>query len=88
MTAPLEPAVLLEDLSEDERGRRFAALQARMPAVWEAMRSEREGESVVIVPSRVIAASPRAPDRIPVVRGAAAVRCCFCSASRGCGSST
>ena len=55
MTTPLEPAVLLEDLSEDQRERRFAALQARMPAVWEAMRCEREGESVVIVPSRMIA---------------------------------
>ena len=60
MSTITEPAVLLEDLSEDQRERRFAALQARMPAVWEAMRCEREGESVVIVPSRVIA-DPQEP---------------------------
>ena len=43
-----------------------------MPTVWEAMRSDRENESVVIVPSRVIA-DPHEPPKLPVVRGAAAV---------------
>jgi hypothetical protein len=57
VSAATDPAsaTLLADLSEDDRERRFATLQEKLPGVWAAMRSGREGESVVIVPSRVIA---------------------------------
>ena len=41
----------LAELDPGERERRFAALQARMPEVWGAMRLNQEGESVVVVPS-------------------------------------
>jgi hypothetical protein len=41
----------LDELDEAERYRRFDALQARMPTVWELMRRDTEDESVVVVPS-------------------------------------
>jgi hypothetical protein len=43
--------VVLSALSEDERYERFDRLQARMPAVWDAMRLNHDDESVVVVPS-------------------------------------
>ena len=44
-------ATLLDNLDETERYARFDQLQARMPAVWDAMRLNLEGESVVVLPS-------------------------------------
>ena len=41
----------LDTLDEEERYARFDELQATMPAVWEVMRLNLEGESVVVVPS-------------------------------------
>jgi hypothetical protein len=41
----------LSELTEEERGARFARLQARMPAVWAAMRRDEPDESIVVVPS-------------------------------------
>lgn len=38
-------------LTEDERYRRFDRLQERLPDVWETMRLNQEGESVVVIPS-------------------------------------
>ena len=80
------PAVLLEDLSEDERERRFARLQARCRRLGgDAARAE--GESIVVVPSRD--ADPHEPgSSVAGVRGAASSSSCFSSASRACGSST
>ncbi|MGH3100039.1 MAG: peptide ligase PGM1-related protein, partial [Thermoleophilia bacterium] len=49
MTATRPPT--LAEFDPGERERRFAALQARMPEVWGAMRLNQEGESVVVVPS-------------------------------------
>ena len=42
---------LLSALNEDERYRRFDALQSRMAGVWNAMRLNYDDESVVVVPS-------------------------------------
>ena len=42
---------VLSALSEEERYRRFDALQARMPEVWESMRLNHDDESVVVIPS-------------------------------------
>lgn len=47
-------ALALEDLSETERSERFAALQERLLPIWEAQRSGREGESIVVLPSRTV----------------------------------
>jgi hypothetical protein len=44
----------LADLGADERAQRFARLQSRMPEVWQAMRLNEAGESVVVVPSVTI----------------------------------
>jgi PGM1 C-terminal domain len=44
----------LSDLDEPERNRRFARLQDRLPAVWDAMRLNLEDELVVVVPSVTI----------------------------------
>jgi hypothetical protein len=44
-------ADVLSALSEEERYRRFDALQARMVDVWGEIRLDREDESVVVVPS-------------------------------------
>ena len=52
----------LSELSEHERGERFARLQERLVPVWSAMRLNEPGESIVVVPSV-------APDR-PEVNGA------------------
>ena len=41
----------LRSLSEREREERFDALQRRLPAVWDAMRLNLPGESIVVVPS-------------------------------------
>jgi hypothetical protein len=50
-TAAPSTADVLSSLGEDARYRRFDDLQARMPAVWEAMRLNHDDESVVVVPS-------------------------------------
>jgi len=52
----------LSELNEHERGERFARLQERLIPVWNAMRLNEPGESIVVVPSV-------APDR-PEVNGA------------------
>ena len=44
----------LADLDEEERAERFGVLQRHLANVWGAMRSGREGESIVVVPSRSI----------------------------------
>src|SRR6516164_8128105 len=41
----------LADLSDEERNERFDRLQERMRGVWEIMRRNEEGESVVVIPS-------------------------------------
>jgi PGM1 C-terminal domain len=41
----------LAELDEAQRAERFDRLQARMPAVWDAMKLDHEDESVVVVPS-------------------------------------
>jgi len=48
------PAETLADLDEAERSERFAELQQRLTAVWGVLRSGREGESIVVVPSRTV----------------------------------
>jgi hypothetical protein len=48
------PAITLADLDEAERSERFAELQQRLSAVWGVLRSGREGESIVVVPSRTV----------------------------------
>ena len=50
MTSTTGPRTLAE-LTPDERSQRFAQLQTRMPEVWQAMRLNEQGESVVVVPS-------------------------------------
>src|SRR5262245_27143268 len=45
---------VLADLTEEERSERFVELQRRLPSVWAALRSGREGESIVVVPSRTV----------------------------------
>jgi hypothetical protein len=45
------PSLALADLSEDERNERFGRLQERLRPVWSAMRLNRPGESIVVVPS-------------------------------------
>jgi len=41
----------LSDLSEQERNARFARLQQRLVPLWEAMRLNQPGESILVVPS-------------------------------------
>jgi hypothetical protein len=41
----------LSDLTERERSQRFARLQQRLVPLWEAMRLNQPGESIVVVPS-------------------------------------
>lgn len=53
-SAPPGVGPTLAELSEEERSRRFAELQQRLPRVWKALRSGHEGESIVVVPSRPI----------------------------------
>ncbi len=45
------PEVTLAGLDEAERNARFDRLQARMAGVWDAMRLNQAGESVVVLPS-------------------------------------
>jgi PGM1 C-terminal domain len=47
-------AVALTDLDEADRYRRFDLLQQRLGQVWDGMRLNREGESVVVIPSVTI----------------------------------
>jgi hypothetical protein len=60
-TAPAPAPDVLSRLTEQERYDRFDRLQARMPAVWDAMRLNHADESVVVLPSitldRAVAAS-------------------------------
>src|SRR5262245_1627927 len=52
---PVSPdGTLLADLDEEQRSERFAELQRRLGAIWGALRSGREGESIVVVPSRTV----------------------------------
>ena len=51
MTGLAEAAPRLSDLSERERGARFVRLQERLVPVWDAMRLNRPGESIVVLPS-------------------------------------
>jgi hypothetical protein len=46
--------IALAELSEAERYRRFDELQRQLPAVWDGVRLNHEGESVVIIPSVTI----------------------------------
>jgi len=48
------PAPALADLTEADRCERFVALQERLVPVWEAQRSGRENESIVVIPSRSV----------------------------------
>jgi hypothetical protein len=50
----LAPLPLLEELSEEQRSERFAELQQHLVSVWGALRSGREHESIVVVPSRTV----------------------------------
>ena len=47
--APSDPR--LSELNENERRERFARLQERLVPVWQAMRLNEHGESIVVVPS-------------------------------------
>jgi hypothetical protein len=51
MTDVAEMAPRLSDLSERERGERFARLQRRLVPVWETLRLNQAGQSIVVVPS-------------------------------------
>jgi hypothetical protein len=53
MTSTLDTAPRLSELSEAERSARFARLQQRLVPLWEAMRLNQAGESIVVVPSVV-----------------------------------
>ncbi len=53
MTTLVEAEPRLSDLSESERGERFARLQEHLVPVWKAMRLNEPGESIVVVPSVV-----------------------------------
>jgi hypothetical protein len=51
MTDLVDTSPRLSDLSERERSQRFARLQQRLVPLWEAMRLNQPGESIVVVPS-------------------------------------
>jgi hypothetical protein len=51
VTEVADPAPRLSDLDERERCERFARLQQRLVPLWEAMRLNQPGESIVVVPS-------------------------------------
>jgi hypothetical protein len=51
MTDLAETAPRLSDLGERERGERFARLQRRLVPVWETLRVNRAGQSIVVLPS-------------------------------------
>lgn len=46
-----DTAVTLASLTDAERYARYDLLQTRMPGIWSSMQHDREGESVVVVPS-------------------------------------
>jgi hypothetical protein len=51
MTSGTTRRPTLAELSDEERNERFDRLQERMRGVWEIMRRNEEGESVVVIPS-------------------------------------
>jgi hypothetical protein len=51
VTGLVDTSPRLSDLSERERSQRFARLQQRLVPLWEAMRLNQPGESIVVVPS-------------------------------------
>jgi hypothetical protein len=51
VTEVADPAPRLSDLNERERSDRFSRLQQRLVPLWEAMRLNQPGESIVVVPS-------------------------------------
>src|SRR5215218_675239 len=51
MTDLVDTPPRLSDLSEQERNARFAHLQERLVPLWEAMRLNQPGESILVVPS-------------------------------------
>ena len=51
MTGLAEAPLRLSDLSEHERNARFARLQQRLVPLWDAMRLNQPGESILVVPS-------------------------------------
>jgi hypothetical protein len=51
MTGVADAGLRLRDLGEEARNERFVRLQERLPPVWEAMRRNVPGESIVVVPS-------------------------------------
>ena len=51
MTSGTTRGPTLAELSDEERNERFDRLQERMRGVWEIMRRNEEGESVVVIPS-------------------------------------
>ena len=51
MTGLAESAHRLSDLNERERSERFAKLQERLVPLWQALRLNQPGESIVVVPS-------------------------------------
>ena len=51
MTTGTTRGPTLAELSDEERNERFDRLQERMRGVWEIMRRNEEGESVVVIPS-------------------------------------
>jgi hypothetical protein len=53
VTATTDIQPRLSDLNDDERAARFARLQERLVPVWESMRLNEAGESIVVVPSFV-----------------------------------
>jgi len=53
MSTVAESEPRLSDLNEEERSARFALLQERLVPVWDAMRLNEPGESIVVVPSYV-----------------------------------
>jgi pheganomycin biosynthesis PGM1-like protein len=57
MTQLAESTPRLSDLDEHERGERFARLQRRLIGVWETLRLNQAGQSIIVVPSVVPDAS-------------------------------
>jgi hypothetical protein len=51
VTEHAESTPRLSDLSQSERAARFAQLQQRLVPVWKALRLNKAGESIVVVPS-------------------------------------
>jgi hypothetical protein len=75
----------LADLDETQRYQLFDQLQQRMAAVWNRMRLNEDGESVVVVPSVTL---DRVGERSGSLAQAYEERFCFCCcscANPGCG---